>query len=257
MHRLAIRQTPFQRIEVWGTPDETEFRVTGAIHAWWHRHRFLTGLAWDNIAAGIVSHPTSPRRILMLGLGGGTSLRTLRHLLPSAQLTANDIDPVMIAMARDFMDLDAINADIITADAYHWLLANRHRFDVIFDDVYGVTADDVARPSLFTPQLAAALRRSLLPSGIFSANLVIGPGHRRVQSIFRRFFLSNFPVVRSIKTEDSLNETLVGGPALRPWQSVRSLASSFPSNDDYCFWRRLAARRLTSPPAPPQSPSPD
>ena len=257
MQRLAIRQTPFQRIEVWGTPDEVEFRVTGAIHAWWHRHRFLTGLAWDNIAAGIVSHHTSPKRILMLGLGGGTSLRTLRHLLPSAHLTAIEIGPDMIALARDFMDLDAINAQIITADAYHWLLANRHRFDAIFDDVYGVTADDVARPSLFTPQLAAALRRSLLPDGIFAANLVIGPGHRRVQSSFRRFFLSNFPVVRSIKTEDSLNETLVGGTTLRPWQSVRSLSASFPSNDDYCFWRRLAARRLTSPPAPSQSPSPD
>ena len=247
MRLLTTRQTAFQRVEVWGTKHEIEFRVTGATHAWWHRQHFLTGLAWDNIAAGILSNPGTVRSVLMLGLGGGTSLRTLRHLLPDAELVAVEIDPDMISLAREFMHLDAIGADIVTADAYAWLKANSRRFDVVFDDVYGVTADDVARPGLLTPAIHTALRRSLDPHGVFAANLVVGKGHRRVQSAFRRFFRSQFPVVRSITTEASLNECLVGGASLRPWQSIRARANDFPDDADYSFWRRLRARRL--PPA--------
>ena len=91
MRLLTTRNTSFQSIAVWGDRREVEFRVTGAIHAWWHRDHFLTGLAWDNIAAGVLSHPGRPGSLLMLGLGGGTSLRTLRHLLPDLDITAVEI----------------------------------------------------------------------------------------------------------------------------------------------------------------------
>ena len=247
MRRLEVRQTRFQRIEVWGTPDETEFRVTGAVHAWWHRHRFLTGLAWDCIAAGILSHPGQPVSILMLGLGGGTSLRTLQHLLPQASSTAIEIDPDMIGLARGYMELDRIGTRIITDDAYQWLASCRGKFDVIFDDVYGVTADDVARPGPITPEIAAAIHRCLKPDGIFAANLVTGKGHRRTQSAMRSFFRSSFPSVRSVTTPDSLNECLVGGSRLAPWHAIRARAADFPDNADYGFWRLLRARTIGRP----------
>ncbi len=249
MRHLATRHTPYQSIAVWGDWHEVEFRVTGATHAWWGRDHFLTGLAWDNIAAGVLSHPGKPRSLLMLGLGGGTSLRTLRHLLPDLEITAVEIDADMISLAREYMGLDAIGANVITDDAYAWLRRNRRKYDVIFDDVYGVNAHDVIRPGLYTPDLLAALRRSLAAKGVFAANLVIGQGHRKMQTEFRRFFRAQFPAVRSITTEASLNECLVGGPALRPWREVRSLAGDFPDNTDYFFWRRLRSRALPGAPA--------
>ncbi|MES2705686.1 MAG: methyltransferase domain-containing protein [Verrucomicrobiota bacterium] len=252
MRHLTTRRTAFQSVAVWGDDQEVEFRVTGAIHAWWGRDQFLTGLAWDNIAAGVLSFPGHPapggppKSLLMLGLGGGTSLRTLRHLCPDLEITAIEIDAEMIELARGHMDLDAIGARIITGDAYAWLRTCRRKFDVIFDDVYGVTSTDVERPLPSPETLLPAIRRSLSPQGIFAANLVIGPGHRRVQTEFRRFFRENFPVVRSITTPASLNECLIGGPALRPWRGIRPLAKAFPSDTDYSFWRRLQARRLPS-----------
>lgn len=247
MRLLTKRVTPWQTIEVWGDRFEREFRVTGAIHAWWGRSHFLTGLAWDNIAAGILSHPGEIRSVLMLGLGGGTSLRTLRHLLPDISLTAVEIDPDIIALAREYMHLDETGAEIITADAYHWLRTNRRRFDVIFDDVYGVTAKDVARPSALTDSILRDIRRGLEKEGIVGVNLVLGPGHRRMQTAFRRRLGAAFPEVRSITTEASLNECLAAGPRLRPWRDIRALAGRFPSDTDYSFWRRLRARRLRVP----------
>jgi spermidine synthase len=244
MRHLTTRHTPYQSIAVWGDRHEIEFRVTGAVHAWWARDHFLTGLAWDNIAAGVLSHPGQLRSLLMLGLGGGTSLRTLRHLLPDLEITAVEIDGDMISLAREFMGLDEIGANIVTGDAYAWLKKNRRKFDVVFDDVYGVTSDDVIRPGLYTPELLAALQRSLAKDGIFAANLVVGKGHRRMQTEFRRFFGAHFPEVRSITTEASLNECLVGGRKLKPWSEIRERCTDFPDNTDYCFWRRLRSRRM-------------
>ena len=83
-HR-ETRDTAHQSVAVWGNEAEVEFRVTGAIHAWLGRDQFLTGLAWDAITAGLLSHPSgNPKTLLMLRLGGGTSLRTLRHLCPES-----------------------------------------------------------------------------------------------------------------------------------------------------------------------------
>jgi hypothetical protein len=65
-----------------------------------------------------------------------------------------------------------------------------------------------------------------------------------MQTEFRRFFRGHFPEVRSITTEASLNECLVGGGALKPWQDIRSRSTEFPDDTDYCFWRRLRSRRL-------------
>jgi spermidine synthase len=244
MRHLTTSQTAFQSIAVWGDQREVEFRVTGAIHAWWHREHYLTGLAWDNIAAGVLSHPGEPKSVLMLGLGGGTSLRTLRHLRPDLEITAVEIDGEMIRLAREYMHLDDIGANVITGDAYAWLVKNRRKFDVIFDDVYGVTSEDVERPGIYTPELLAALRRSLAKDGVFGANLVIGKGHRNMQSAFRKFLGAEFGEVRSITTEASLNETLAGGTALKPWKAVRTLAPQFPDETDVYFWRKLRARRL-------------
>lgn len=244
MRQIKSKLTPYQRIDIWGDRDEVEFRVTGATHAWWHREKFLTGLAWDNMAAGVMSHPGRPRTLLMLGLGGGTSLRTLRYLQPDIDITAVEIDGDMVDLAREYMGLDDIGVKVITGDAYAWLEKNRRKFDVVFDDVYGVTHEDVIRPGLYTPSLRSALERSMAADGLFAVNLVVGKGHRTMQSAFRNFFRSHFAGVRSITTPASLNETLVGGPALRPWREVRMLTQTFPQESDRHFWNILRARSM-------------
>ncbi|MGE9269512.1 MAG: hypothetical protein ACQKBU_01805, partial [Verrucomicrobiales bacterium] len=85
--RLVQRATTdFQQVEVWTSQSSCEFRVVEAVHAWWHRDRFLTGLAWDNLTAASLLRPDGPpKSLLMLGLAGGTTLRALRHLLPDCR----------------------------------------------------------------------------------------------------------------------------------------------------------------------------
>ncbi|RYD60152.1 MAG: hypothetical protein EOP83_20100, partial [Verrucomicrobiaceae bacterium] len=58
----AIVDTAYQQVQIWKSERQCEFRVAGAIHAWWHERRFLTGLAWDNIAAAALLRPGGPPR---------------------------------------------------------------------------------------------------------------------------------------------------------------------------------------------------
>ena len=114
MRRTQTVHTRHQSLEIWQSEWATEFRVAGAVHASYHRRRFLTGLAWDMIAAGaLLGANDPPRSVLMLGLAGGTAFRVLRHLLPDCRLTAIDIDPEIIGLARTHMALDALGIEVV------------------------------------------------------------------------------------------------------------------------------------------------
>ena len=240
----AVVDTAFQQVEVWKNDRQCEFRVAGAIHAWWHERRYLTGLAWDNIAAAaLLRREGPPSSILMLGLAGGTAMRVLRHLLPGCRLVAVDIDSEIVALAELNMELGRLGIEVHIADAYQWIAKCREKFDVVIDDVYLAGRDDVFRPGKSDARQIAALRRVLKPGGLVLANLVNGPGHRTIQTRTRSAFRQAFPLVRTVTTPDSRNETLVGGDsatrsALGGWED------HFPDSFDRRLWRRIKVRKF-------------
>ena len=246
MRRQAVVHTDFQRIEVWGNGRQTEFRGRGATHAWWHRDRFLTGYTWDALAAACLLRPAGPpRTILMLGLAGGTSLRSVRHLLGhTTAFTAVELDRRMVRLAEHHMELGQLGVDIHLDDAYAWLERNRRRFDIVVDDVYAALDDRMARPGWGTRHFRL-LRGAMARGGLLVANLLTGRGHRRMQVDLRAAFRAGFPLVRSVTTPLSANEVLVGGHdgvlaggALRPW------AARFPHTTDRRLWRDLRVRKI-------------
>ena len=247
----AVVDTAHQQVQIWKSDKQCEFRVAGAIHAWWHEKKFLTGLAWDNIAAASLLRPAGPpQSILMLGLAGGTAMRILRQLLPDCRLVAVDIDSEIVALAELNMRLDTLGIEIHLADAYAWIAGCREKFDVVIDDVYLAGHDDVFRPGKSDAGQISALKRLLTPGGLLLANLVNGPGHRAMQMRTRAAFREGFPVVRSVTTPDSMNETLVGGREVLPGSALAAWEPSFPELTDRRLWQRLKTRRLT--PVPPR-----
>ncbi len=232
-------------MEVWTSARCAEFRVAGATHAWWHRDRFLTGLAWDNLAAGALLRPDGPpASVLMLGLAGGTALRILRHLLPDARFTAVEIDPAIIQLARDHMALDGIGAEIIVGDAYEWAATSRRRFDVVIDDCYLTGEEDVFRPQTRAGWGVDLLADRLRPGGLLLTNLITGSGHRRMQSRTRAAFKRRFESVRSVTTPASMNETLVGGDAVRSGGALDAWTDAFSAAQDRDYWERIEVRKL-------------
>jgi spermidine synthase len=245
MRRVETVHTQFQSLEVWKSEVATEFRVAGAIHAWHHEKRFLTGLAWDLIAASaLLRKDGPPRSILMLGLAGGTAYRVLRHLLPDCELTAVDIDGEIVSLARRHMDLDQLGIEIHTADAYAWLEKNRRRFDVVFDDIYLAGKTDVFRPRAWNPELMRHLRRAVAPGGLLAVNLVVGAGHRTMQSQTRKILRGSFPTVRTLTTPRSMNEVLVAGDAVATERRLKEHADGFQDWRDRAHWDHIRVRRI-------------
>lgn len=245
MRRTETVHTAFQSLEIWKSEHATEFRVAGAIHAYHHRQRYLTGLAWDLIAAAaLLRKDGPPRSILMLGLAGGTAYRVLRHLLPDCQLTAIDIDPEIVDLAREHMDLDALEIEIHATDAYPWLEANKRRFDVVFDDIYLAGKTDVFRPRAWDLGLLENLRTAITPGGLLAVNLVTGAGHRTMQSLTRKILSTTFPVVRSLTTPEGMNEVLVAGDGVATGRQLEGYGEKFQNWRDRMYWDRVKARRI-------------
>lgn len=235
--------TNHQALEVWESKDAREFRVEGAVHAWFHEDRYLTGLAWDLIAAGALLGKVRPKSILMLGLAGGTAFRILRHLLPDCRLTAVDIDAEVVALARKHMDLDTMDIEVDIADGYAWLARNRRKFDVVIDDIYLAGKEDVFRPQAPTEDhTLRQLTRAMAPNGILAVNLVIGEGHRALQSQTRRRLREAFPMVRAVRSPHALNEVLVSGKEVAGLKRLRSC--HFEHRQDQAYWSDLTQRRL-------------
>jgi len=246
MRRTGTFQTRFQALELWQSDTSTEFRVAGAIHASHHRSRFLTGLAWDLIAAAALLRAAGPpRSLLMLGLAGGTACRVLRHLLPECRITAIDIDAEILALAHAHMNLGALDLEIITADAYPWLARNRRRFDVVFDDIYLAGKTDVFRSRVWDAALLGHLRRAVAADGLLALNLVTGSGHRRMQSQTRQILRETFPVVRSLTTSESMNEVLVAGAEVATRSRLAPFDAAFDDWRDRMFWERIDVRKLS------------
>ena len=246
MRRTGTFHTRYQSLEVWKSDSATEFRVEGALHAWFHRKRLLTGLAWDLIAAAaLLRQDGPPRSVLMLGLAGGTACRVLRHLLPDCALTAIDIDAEIVGLAREHMDLDSLGIEVHTTDAYPWLARNRRTFDVVFDDIYLAGKTDVFRPREWDMDLLENLRRAVAPGGVLAVNLVTGRGHRRMQSLTRRILRDSFPQVRCLRTPEGMNEVLAAGETVATRRQLDVYHERFHDPRDRIYWDRVSVNRIS------------
>lgn len=241
---LERARTRFQEVVVRGDGTVTEFQVEGAVHAWRHERRYLS-MAWGAMAAAAMLRPAGPpRRVLMLGLAGGTVFRILRHLLPDAMLTAVEIDREILELAGRHMGLEELDARVHVADARDWLARNRRTFDVVIDDCYLAGPEDVFRPHAGDAGVRRDLLRAVAPGGLLVVNLVTGAGHRRLQSEYRRWFRANFARARGITAPDTQNEILVGGEGVRAGAALKAWEEKFDHPSDRRRWRELVVRKI-------------
>lgn len=244
MQLIEHVKTAYNDIDVWDTGHGFEFQVIGATHATFHRHRLMTGHAWDAITGATLLYPKPPpTSILMLGLAGGTAVRQLRHFLPDAKITAVEIDKDIVELAQKYMHLNELEVEVVIDDAYAFITAPR-TFDVVIDDVYVSGLKDVMRPRDIEHDVLRNLTRQVHEEGVVCTNLVTGAGHRIVQSLARKCFLETFAEVRVVTPPDSYNQTLVGGNALAPPRQLKPYGKTLPSSYDQRKWRQLQLKRL-------------
>jgi len=181
---------------------------------------------WDAIAAPILwLPPERRRRILILGLGGGSIARLARALAPDAEILGIELDPDVVRLAREHFELDALEIEVETTDALGWLESapkDRGRYDVILEDIFIGEGDDVHKPD-WIPEPAHRLAwKRLARGGVFVSNTL--DEHARVASAMRE----HFPSVVSVETEDYDNQVLVGGAAGLTGKALRARVAEEP-----------------------------
>jgi spermidine synthase len=117
--------------------------------------------------AFLLFHP-NPKRILLIGLGGGSLAKFCHRSLPRTRITAVEIDPIIIAMSEQFGVTPDERLAIVQADAAEFLPSAQADTDVLLLDAFD---RDGLAPTLSNPTFFEAARRRLRPNGLMVANL--------------------------------------------------------------------------------------
>lgn len=111
-----------------------------------------------------------PRSALIVGLGAGSLVKFCRHHLPGCRLQVVEIDPRVLAAARQYFALPAedTHLSIALADAAEYVLTHERHYDCILLDGY----DSQARAgALDTLPFYLACRSRLSGEGLLAVNL--------------------------------------------------------------------------------------
>lgn len=116
-----------------------------------------------------------PRKVLLIGLGAASLTKFLYRNLPLAHLTVVEIEPAVVAAARQFFKLpeDPKRVNIVIGDGAEYVLNNDKKFDLILVDGF----DENARSgALDTLPFYQACPTRLSDDGILAVNL-LGRSH--------------------------------------------------------------------------------
>ena len=160
--------------------------------------------------AGFLLQPR-PRRLLMLGLGGGGMSNYLRGRFPELEIDAVDIDPEVARLAQEFFDVpkDDPRYRVHVADAR--LFVERAPPDVRWDMIMLDTFRGVFVPyHLKTEEFYRSCLARLSPQGVVVANL---HNVTRMYPHDRQTMAAVFPQRYSFVSEGGNQTTLVASAA--------------------------------------------
>jgi spermidine synthase len=138
------------------------------------------------------AHQPEPKRILFLGLGGGTLSMAMRYYYPQATIDNIELDPEVLEVARKyfgFVEDGRMKAYVRDGRVQvRRLLRDKVKYDIIFADAF---RGGYIPYHLTTREFMTSLKELLTPDGILVSNLQ--PGfesyhyHRRTfNAVFRR-----------------------------------------------------------------------
>jgi spermidine synthase len=129
-----------------------------------------------------------PRRVLMVGLGGGSLAKFVYHRMPETVTEVLEINPQVVAVARRLFELPTADARLIVrvCDAAEFVAAEGSGYDAILVDGYD---GESQVPELASPAFYGACRRRLERGGVLVVNLWGSDGRfdeylARIEAVF-------------------------------------------------------------------------
>lgn len=166
---------------------------------------------WGYYALASTWAEQAPRRVLLLGLGGGTSAHAYRRLYPDAEIVGVELDGEIVQVGRDQLGLDLDGVDIEIEDARSYVVrrsraGSAEPFDVIILDAFQFPYIPF---HLATREFFAAVRGSLAPGGVFMMNVGRHGEQREVVRAVAATLAEVFPRVSGTDADNDSNTILL------------------------------------------------
>ena len=110
--------------------------------------------------------------MLLLGVGGGSVARALRALDERAEIVGVEYDPEVLRLARRHFGLDELRLELVVEDALEYLSRERHRFDLIVEDLFVGPPRTVHKPDWLVGEGYRLIRQRVAPGGIVVSNTI-------------------------------------------------------------------------------------
>jgi len=153
------------------------------------------------------------KRVLMIGLGGGSTQRSYQHYYTNVTVDTVELDPVVVRVAKEFFHVtETPTHRIYTNDGRIFLRRTTNIYDLIIMDAYATTRyGSSVPPHLATKEFFTIARSRLRTNGVMAYN-IIGQMHGWnedfVGAIFRTMH-EVFPQVYSFPAVESRNVVLL------------------------------------------------
>jgi len=136
----------------------------------------------------VLRDPPWPASVLQIGLGAASITKFLHRYRSQARVTVVEIDPRVVATAREFFRLpdESQHLRIVVGDGHEFVASHGARFDFIVVDGF----DEKGRTgSLDTPAFYAACHARLTRRGMMSVNLLtrrrgVAVSEARMRAVF-------------------------------------------------------------------------
>lgn len=196
--RLAAAETPWQRIEVWDTPQlGCLFTLDG---------RPMTSAGDEFIYHECMTHPAAlthpaPRAALVLGGGDGGAARQLLRHPGIGRIVVAELDPEVVRLTGDYLPevrgstFEDPRVELVFGDAAAFVATTQERFDLV---VFDLTPPDSPAAGLYTPAFYAALKRVMTANALVSLHLGSPFHHAERVAALLAGLRAAFPVVRPL-----------------------------------------------------------
>ena len=195
------------------------------------QHRYAQAMM-----AGLAYRP-DPSSVLLIGLGGGALVHALTHHFPSVRLDVVEIDPEIVAVARQYFAVPpGPGTRIFVADGHEYLARSTERYDLILMNAHltpSTLTDSTGHPlTMKTAEFYARVRERLNPDGLVLFNMLAGEDEKRFGASVR----AAFAATEVFRPPGTLNVIVLASPAKLPDEALlRARARALDQRADFGF----------------------
>ncbi|MBE0545635.1 MAG: fused MFS/spermidine synthase [Verrucomicrobia bacterium] len=165
------------------------------------------------------------KRVLALGLGGGSIQRAYQHYYTNVMLESVEMDPVVIQVAKEYFHVkESPTHKIHHHDGRTFLQRGREAYDVILVDAYTSSRyGSSIPPHLVTREFFAQASVRLSTNGVLAYNVIgqLQGGRADIIGALYRTMKEVFPHVYLFPASSSLNVVMVATKSAAPYDYAR------------------------------------